>query len=115
MMALVKGSCEGIGAQSLLEDMGMGKCRLGGYTDATAAIGIAQRAGVGRTRHIDVAMLWIQQKILQEWINVAKVCGLANPADMFTKHVPQEVCVKHMHAQGFQHREGRAEKAVDVA
>ena len=46
-----------------LGGLGMLRCRMGVYTNAAAAIGIAQRAGVGRTRRIDVAMVWIQQKI----------------------------------------------------
>ena len=32
------------------------------FTDAEAAIGMTQREGVGRTRHIDTGLLWIQQK-----------------------------------------------------
>ena len=32
------------------------------YTDASAVIGIVQREAIGRTRHIDVNMLWIQQR-----------------------------------------------------
>ena len=34
--------------------------------DATAAIGMVQRAGIGRTRHIHVRMIWVQQKAWQE-------------------------------------------------
>ena len=34
---------------------------IGVYTDASAAIGMVQRQGMGRVRHIDVGILWIQQ------------------------------------------------------
>ena len=33
------------------------------YTDSAAATGIAQRRGLGKTRHIRVALLWLQEKV----------------------------------------------------
>ena len=31
-------------------------------TDSCAALGIAERTGIGRVRHLDVGLLWIQEK-----------------------------------------------------
>ena len=62
LVAMVRGSCEAIGVGALLRDLGFETGRIGVYTDASAAIGMAQREGVGRTRHLDTGALWIQQK-----------------------------------------------------
>ena len=115
LISLVKGSCEALGAKSHLEDFGQRISSIGVYTDASAAIGIAQRAGVGRTRHIDVGALWVQQKVWQERLQVQKIAGKLNPADMFTKNVPKEVCVGHMSRLGFKHATGRSELANELA
>ena len=32
-------------------------------SDASAAVGIAMRRGLGKVRHIDVSQLWLQEKI----------------------------------------------------
>ena len=92
------------------KDMGA----IGGYTDASATIGIAQRLGVGKVRHIDVGMLWVQQNQRNGEIDVRKVGTRSNPADVFTKHVPGEVVWRHLSAIGFESREGRAEVAVEL-
>lgn len=45
------------------------------HSDATAAIGIARRKGLGKIRHLDTADLWIQDKIRSREINTFKVLG----------------------------------------
>ena len=89
--------------------------KIGIYTDASAAIGIVQRVGVGKVRHIDVGMLWVQQKQRDGEIEVQKVGTKTNPADVFTKHVPAEVVWRHLGYMGFEDRQGKAELAVEVA
>ena len=111
LMALVKGCCEGLGAQAFLADAGVKAQRISVHTDASAAIGIVHRLGVGRTRHLDVAMLWVQQKQWKQRLEVVKIDGKKNPADMFTKNVPREVCEAHMTELQFERRDGRAEQA----
>ena len=110
-MALVKGSCEALGAQSFLADLGWRPAEIGVYCDATAAIGMVQRAGIGRTRHIDCGMLWIQQKSWQEKLRFGKVLGLENCSDLLTKNVPSIICLEHMRRMGFYVAEGRADSA----
>ena len=115
LVAIVKGACEAKGVTSVIKDMtGKEAGKVGIYTDASAAIGIVQRQGVGKLRHIDVGMLWIQQNQKSGEVSVDKVDGRYNPADMFTKHVPAEVMWRHMKAIGFEDREGRAAAAVDL-
>ena len=115
LVALVKGSCEGIGIGSLMEDLkGKNQGVIDMYTDASAAIGITQREGVGRTRHIDVGMLWVQQKQKAGELEIHKVDGKWNPADVLTKHVPSEIIIRHLETAGMKMREGRAEAAAQL-
>ena len=113
LVALVKGGCEGKGLIALMKDLGISICDdFDLYTDATAAIGIVQREGVGRTRHIDVNMLWVQQRQKEGEIIICKVDTKYNPADIMTKGVPIEVLWRHVANLGLEARNGRAESAV---
>ena len=115
LVALVKGTCEARGVANVVEDMtGKEVGKIGVYTDASAAIGMTQRKGSGKVRHIVVGMLWIQQHCKTGKVEVKKVAGKSNPADIFTKGVPAEVTWGHMKAMGFENREGRAEVAVEL-
>ena len=115
LVALVKGVCEAKGIASLMKDLtGEETGVIGTYTDASAAIGIVQRKGLGKVRHIDVGILWIQQNQKDGEVEVQKVNGKMNPADVFTKHVPGEVMWRHLKSIGFENREGRAEVAVEL-
>ena len=115
LVAMVKGTCEAKGVANVIQDLtGEEVGRIGVYTDASAAIGMAQRKGSGKVRHIDVGMLWIQQHCKNGTVEVKKVAGKSNPADIFTKSVPAEVMWGHMKAMGFDSREGRAQVAVEL-
>ena len=56
------GIAEALGFQSLARDMGW-QYDIRVHSDATAAIGIARRRGLGKVRHLDVTDLWIQDKV----------------------------------------------------
>ena len=115
LVALVKGTSEAKGIASIMKDVsGKEAGKIGVYTDASAAIGITQRQGIGKTRHIDVGLLWIQQSAKRGEVDISKVEGVRNPADMFTKAVPAEVIWRHMKTMGFENREGRAEEAIQI-
>ena len=84
---LVKASGVGFGFQALMQDVGrMVPCRV--WTDSAAAMGIVGRQGLGKLRHIDTHSLWVQQAARSGRIEVRKVKGEDNPADVFTKHLP---------------------------
>ena len=51
------------------------------HTDASAALGIIERRGVGRVRHLDVGTLWLQEQTLRDNIEFVKIKGTINPAD----------------------------------
>ena len=64
--------------------------------DASAAIGIVHRKGLGKVRHIDVTQLWLQQKVATGIIMTKKVGTGENTSDALTKHLPHSEIVKHM-------------------
>ena len=86
MGALTRGAAEALGMQALMSDLGLA-ARIKISSDATAALGIAARQGLGKIRHIAVADLWLQQKVKQRAIETAKVNGRENPSDLMTKGI----------------------------
>ena len=63
-------------------------------SDASAALGIIKRQGLGRTRHFHTSYLWIQH-VTERGINFSKVPGSENCADLFTKPLTRE-CAEHL-------------------
>ena len=94
-----------------MADLGIGpvECRL--HTDSSAAIGIAQRTGIGKIRHLAVHLLWIQEKVKTGDILLHKVLGSNNPADPLTKHLAQDVLHRHMPQLALVFQEGRSSAA----
>ena len=90
LISLVKGAAEGIGLTNLLGDLGSAS-KVTLSTDATAAIGVCRRSGVGRIRHLGVRLLWIQDKVRHGEVFLQKVPGADNPADLFTKFLGADV------------------------
>ena len=87
LYALTKGASYALGMVSLAEDFGL-KLNIKVHTDASAAIGIVHRQGVGKLRHVRVKYLWVQGKVQDGDIDVKKIDGKANPADLGTKVLP---------------------------
>ena len=61
------------------------------WTDSSAALGIAGRSCLGKLRHVETHTLWVQEKVRTGAIQVRKVRGEVNPADLFIKHLPSSV------------------------
>ena len=83
-------------------------------TDATAAKGIAQRTGLGKVRHLEVAQLWLQDRVTHREMQIVKVPTTENWADALTKHVSRDGLEKHVEQVELQVREGRQELAPSV-
>ena len=111
---LCKGAANAIGLRSVARDLGI-SLRLRIRTDATAALGIARRLGIGKIRHLDTSLLWIQRKIKEKDLVVDKVLGADNPADCLTKHVDRATMLKHLAAMGLEYESGRADSAPQLA
>ena len=96
---------------SMFKDFGL-RARGEVLGDASAALGIIHRKGLGRTRHIDTGMLWIQQTAAEKRLAYSKVLGTDNPADLMTKYLARSVIDLHMQKLSQEVREGRSEKGL---
>ena len=81
---------QGLGLQALARDLGF-EVALTLHSDATAAVGIARRRGMGKIQHLDCTDLWIQEKIRSKFVGLEKVPGAENPADIITKYVDHSI------------------------
>ena len=89
--AAIKGASEGLGFLAGCADLGIwtnGAVSLRVLTDSSACKGTFQRTGLGKIRHIDVAMLWLQDLVRKGKIQMSKIPGKENPADLLTKYLP---------------------------
>ena len=87
------------------------------HSDASAALGIAYRRGLGgKTRHVKVQFLWIQDAVENKELEIEKVGTLENPADMLTKFLLHDALPKHAQMLSLSFKPGRssADKAADA-
>ena len=105
---LVKGSSIAMGARSIMSDLGV-DLSIRVKTDSTAAKGIASRTGLGKVRHIEVAQLWIQEKVRNGDITLEKVDGEINQSDCLIKYVGREDIEWQMNETGQRLAGGRHE------
>ena len=82
---VIRGAGHGLGFQALLKDLSI-EIPLRVWTDSSAAIGICSRQGLGKLRHLDTHTLWIQQAVRTKRVDLRKIDGERNPADLLTKH-----------------------------
>ena len=55
------------------------------WTDSAAAKSFVSRHGTGRMRHLQIRDLWIQKEVADGRLEVLKIPGTQNPADLMTK------------------------------
>jgi hypothetical protein len=112
--AIVKACSQALGFKALMEDLGYDGLKIECGTDSSAAIGIANRTGLGKVRHVAVHLLWIQEKVKERQITIHKVDGANNPADILTKFVAKDLLQRYLPRLHLSHREGRAASAPAV-
>ena len=113
LYALVAASAEAMGLVAYAYDLGIA-LKPTVHTDASAALGIAQRRGLGKVRHVRTQALWIQQAHADKTLGYCKVPGTDNPSDVLTKHVPSEILDRHIAKMNLKVEEGRAERAPGI-
>jgi len=111
--ALVKAGSQSIGIRSMLKDFGM-KGRIKLITDASAAQGIAARRGLGQVKHIEVNMLWLQDKVNRNEIAIEKTGGKDNISDTLTKYMEASSLRVHIVGARIRSISGRHEIAPEV-
>ena len=111
--AALKASAEALGMLPLLRDLGY-TARGEIWGDASAALGILHRKGLGKTRHIQTGLLWIQQIAAEQQSKYLKELGRENPADLFTKYL--DVATSDVHARKLKYAfiKGRSAEAPQL-
>ena len=110
LMSMVKASSEALGLRALYGDFGIDiSIRIA--SDATAAIGMVGRLGLGKVRHLSVSDLWLQEKSRSGEIKFYKVLGAVNPSDAMTKPLDGNTLEAHLTRMGVVKLTGRADIA----
>ena len=60
------------------------------YIDSTSAKSLVTRQGVGRTRHLDGKLLWVQERARDNYMTISGINTLRNIADTGTKALSRE-------------------------
>ena len=108
----VKSASIGLGIASMLADMGMKMAKpLELKLDATAGLGIASRRGAGRIRHIHTPSPWLQKAVADGRVQVSKIAGDVNPADLGTKYLDRKSIEKIWQQCGFVLLQGHSRMA----
>ena len=106
--SLVKGASMALGIKEICVDLGVKFDKsIEIRSDASAAIGIVNRIGLGKVRHIEVTQLWAQEKVSKGDIRVTKVRTEENLADALTKPVAKEIMSIHLRGVGGELRQDR--------
>ena len=105
-----KSGTNSLGVQAVANDMGI-QLDVVIHTDASAAMGIVRRRGLGRIRHLDVTHLWLQERVRAGGFDVRKIEGALNIAGMLTKIVDRATLIKHLTAMNIFPEDGRATSA----
>ena len=108
----VRGCAAGLGMRSFAQDLGGAALKVRIMVDSSAAIQMARRSGLGRVRHMAVALLWLQDAVRRGDVEIAKCKGTENPSDIGTKYVPVAVLDAMLEMLGFEVRGGNARLAL---
>ncbi len=111
---VVKGGSVLLGAVSMARDLGVElKARI--HTDSSAAKGIANRRGLGKTRHIHVNYLWIQERLHSGDFQLFKERTDRNVGDLFTKYLDQSKLHKFLKQLSYSFMEGKDKLTLKAA
>ena len=81
--------------KSMAEDLGWSwSVRL--WTDSSACKGTCNRSGLGRLKHLEVENVWLQGAVKEKRVELIKVAGTENMADILTKHLPRASLDRHL-------------------
>ena len=105
--SITKGAAQGMGLQSLLQDMGISvEIRL--MTDASTGKAIASRRGLGKVRHIATHELWIQDEVLKGRLTIIKLKNILNTSDVLTKYLDKRALDEAIAQLDHHFEEGRS-------
>ena len=89
--SLVEGVLRARGLQNIGKEIGMDgtgeSVKLKVKIDSSAAKAFVSKRGSGKMRHMEVKWLWLQEEVRKGRVEVGKVRGDSNPADLMTKYL----------------------------
>ena len=110
----VRGASQGLGLVAMLKDLGVEindaadeRAGIELCVDASAAVGIASRRGLGKQRHIELNELWLQDQVARGRVAIRKVDGRVNFSDSLTKFCSAERIAQTLSCTGHQAKSGR--------
>ena len=107
---IAQGAAQALGVQALLKDTGWNlSCHI--HSDATAALGICRRKGLGKVCHLDCADIRVQEACRSKRRFLHKVDGKQNPADVLTKYVDRPTMQAALEKISMKQMSGRPECA----
>ena len=88
LIAMHDGASRAMGLQTAMFEMGLAPklSLLRVYTDSSVAKSFVATRGLGRMRHLEVKLLWLQEAVQKGRLIVGKVRGTVNIADALTKY-----------------------------
>ena len=100
LVAAVGGLSEGVFLQNLLERVLLLKPKMVIHMDSSSARAVLSKKGLGRTRHIQAGLLWVQRLPLETGLLIKAIDGKENPADVGTKALSRNQVVKYLEKIG---------------
>lgn len=107
LKGIAEGLAQAIGLQTIAKYLGF-DLTIDVHSDATAAIGIARRRGMGRIRHIDCTDLWCQEKFHSGQGKLHNFARTEHPADILTKHADRGTLLNMLGKVGVTFLDGRS-------
>ena len=89
LMAMYEGAARGLGMKAVMHTCGFAPqlrmIRI--WTDSSVAKSFVATRGLGKMRHLEVKLLFLQECVQKGRLNVGKVHGATNVADVLTKYL----------------------------
>ena len=87
--AMVEGATRSLGFRSMVMELGV-NMDIVIWTDSSAAKSFASQRGLKRMRHLEVTELWLQEEVCRGRLQIGKIAGTENPADILTKFLGRQ-------------------------
>ena len=84
------------------------------WGDASAALGIINGRGLGKTRHIEIGHLWVQEVTARDRLKFKNVLGKDDPADLYIKYQNEKSCGHHIETLSYRFQGGRADEVPQM-
>ena len=89
LIAMYEGAARGLGLKTVMQECGFAPqlrmIRI--WTDSSVAKSFVATRGLGKMRHLEVKLLFLQGCVQRGRLNLGKVHGATNVADVLTKYL----------------------------